>query len=83
MAHPNKGQFNEYWATLGKAEEITRELGVEELKRVALDAIIQQDLNCIQCSSSNLIAIRQHIDPLTDIRSAEWGHVYPTSMLDV
>jgi hypothetical protein len=40
LAHPNKGAFNEYWATLGRAEVITREVGVEELKRIAIDAII-------------------------------------------
>lgn len=83
LAHQNKGAFNEYWATLGKAEEITRELGVEELKRVGIDAIIQQDLNCIQCSASNLNGLIQKMDPLHDIRAAEWGYTYPGSMLDL
>lgn len=83
LAHPNKGAFNEYWATLGKAEEITTELGVEELKRIGIDAIIQQDLNCIQCSSSNINGLIQMMDPLHDIRSAEWGYTYPGSMLDL
>jgi hypothetical protein len=68
---------------LYKSEEIVRELGTEELKRVAMDALISQDLDSIQCTGSNLVQLRRNLDPLYDIKSAEWGGVYPSSMLDI
>ena len=60
-----------------------RELGTEELKRIAMDALISQDLDSIQCTASNLIQLRRNLDPMYDIKCAEWGGVYPSSMLDV
>ena len=66
-----------------RTQEIVRELGTDELKRIAMDALISQDLDSFQCSGSNLVQIRKHMDPLHDIKGAEWGGVYPTSLIDI
>jgi len=34
-------------------------------------------------SGSNLIGFREHMDPMYHVRSAEWGGLYPSTMLDV
>lgn len=72
LARSRKGAFEEYWQTKAKIEEISNELGSEELKRLALDAVIQSDLAVLNCSASNLVSIKKHLDPLHHIRSAEW-----------
>lgn len=74
---------NEYWATIHKMEEISRELGSEELKRIAMDALIEKDMEAFKCSQSNLIQLRKHMDPLYEVKAAEWCGVAPSSMLDV
>jgi len=83
LARSNKGHYYQYWATLYRTQEIVRELGTDELKRIAMDALISQDLDSFQCSGSNLVQIRKHMDPLHDIKGAEWGGVYPTSLIDI
>lgn len=40
LSRSNNGSFNQYWSTLYKSQEIVRELGTEELKRIAMDALI-------------------------------------------
>ena len=45
LARSNNGSYNQYWATLYRTEEIVRELGTDELKRIAMDALISQDLD--------------------------------------
>jgi hypothetical protein len=40
LARPNNGYFYQYWATLYRTQEIVRELGTDELKRIAMDAFI-------------------------------------------
>jgi hypothetical protein len=53
FAKSRNGAFNEYWATLSRGQEISWELGVGELKRIAIDAFIATDPDVFQCSSSN------------------------------
>jgi hypothetical protein len=48
-----------------------------------MDAIISNELDAFMCTASNTIDIRRHMDPLYDIKSAEWGRVYPASMVDI
>jgi hypothetical protein len=63
--------------------EIERELGGVEFLRIAIDAITQQDLDIFQCSGSNTIGLKKHMDPLYDIKCAEWGGIPPSSQLDM
>ena len=83
LSSSQNGNFDDYWKAHAKIEEITNELGCDELKRMAMDALVLQDMNVFQCSGSNLIELRRQVDPLFDIKAAEWGKVYPSSMVEI
>lgn len=83
LSHSRDGDFTEYYQTRDRAAKIAEELGSSELQRVAGDLLIQQDMTVMMHSGSNVISFREHMDPMFNVRTAEWGGLYPSSMLDV
>jgi hypothetical protein len=83
IARSRQGSFKEYWGVIDQIEKIGNELGSDEMKRIAMDAIISKDLETMMCTGSNAIGLKKNMDIFYDVKGAEWFGVQPSSMNDI